>query len=627
MNSFRRWRMIAACGLVFAFLSATVSLAETRAEPKTWTLWRCGPIPFPDVMNPVVPELSRRPPIDFGRFGEDLCVVYPDSVDADSRDERALFRMAQLIGDKTYLGRVVDASKLSDEDRSKTLLVLGTLQTNPVARKALSGDRSLLDGVPPGGYAIKTVASPYDPDKKCILALGADAVGAWAAAEVMAYSIHPEKTHLGSLRRWTVDIPDGTNWIPFEAKTTHDPNLYEIRSRPAPAPPKPRIPFSIRIWGSPMPTLGSYQRVIRALVPTGVDTVVVQSGGWVDLPDAPQTFVKALDIAWQEGLYTILYVGNEETGHLPAPLSPAHRAVVMATKDHPGLLGWHLYNQLAATLTAEQQAMVKEQLAWLRGVSDKPIGNEIVWGHNLVEIPDDKQQLIRDLKRWGNDVIATDYAPIGGWAEKPILSRWEARLRELARLDVPMEAVLQAHVPFREPTVPSPEELRNQYWWCVATGVRGFHIETAFLFTHFSVRGLLSWTAEPLPDGRYDEVRELTAITRKLEDMLVESRPLEPANDGHHVMLVASRQPLALRLRASVDGTLYAILINSALDTKATGRLTIDAADFAYEVTDVLTGTQRGRLDSDRRMFVEVQPGGGVVYRMKRMAATAVNDR
>jgi hypothetical protein len=186
-----------------------------------------------------------------------------------------------------------------------------------------------------------------------------------------------------------------------------------------------------------------------------------------------------------------------------------------------------------------------------------------------------------------------------------------------------MEAVLQAHVPFREPTVPSPEELRNQYWWCVATGVRGFHVETAFLFTHFSVRGLLSWAAEPLPDGRYDEVRELTATTRKLEEMLVESQPLDPDRNDTHVALAASRQPLALRLRISTDGTLYAILINSALDAKATGRLTIDAAELAYEVIDVLTGARRGRLDNDRRMLVEVAPGGGAVYRLRKAEGSA----
>jgi hypothetical protein len=369
-----------------------------------------------------------------------------------------------------------------------------------------------------------------------------------------------------------------------------------------------------------MPTLESYQRVIRALARTGMNTVVVQSGGWVDLPNAADVFAKALDIAWQEGLYTILYVGNEELAHLPAPLSPAHRAVVMATKDHPGLLGWHLYNQLAAKLTDEQREMVREQMQWLRNISDKPIGNEIVWGHRLIPMPDDKIQLVRDLKAWGNDVIATDYAPIGGWTNTPELPNWELRLRELAKLDVPMEAVLQAHVPFLEPTVPSREELRNQYWWAMAGGAQGFYIETAYLFTHFSVRGILSWTGEPLPDGRYDEVRELAALNDKLAPMIAGSLPCEESEAApSQVILEPTKQNVALRLRRDGDHAWYAIVINGALDRDAAVRLTVASPDVTYRVTDLLTGANRGRFDASRHMAVAAAPGGGAVYRLERI--------
>ena len=377
-------------------------------------------------MRPAVPELSAQPPIDLGRFGEDLRIVLPDIGAAPDRDQKALWRMAELIVDKARRAKIVAADKLTADDRAKTLLLLGTPDSNLVARELLKDNPAFMADLRPGGYSIGALANPWTPGKRCIAALGQDAVGAWAAAEVLAFSIHPEKEQLGTLRNWPVQLPEGAYWLPFEARYTLDPWAYEQKPLPSPIPPNPRIPFGVRIWGSPMPTLESYQRVIRSLAQTGMNTVVVQSGGWVDLPDAPQIFSKALDIAWQEGLYTILYVGNEETAHLPAPLSAAHRAVVLATKDHPGLLGWHLYNQLAAKLTPEQRDMVREQLAWLRSVSDKPIGNEVVWGHNAVEIPADKQTLIRDLKSWGNDVIATDYAPIGGWSKVPELSRWES---------------------------------------------------------------------------------------------------------------------------------------------------------------------------------------------------------
>ncbi len=413
--------------LVLAVLLVPQTFAQTRADPDTWILWRCGPIPLPNIMRPAVPELSSQPAIDLGRFGDDLRIVLPDAEGSANRDQKALRRMAELIVDKGRRAKIVSAGQLTAEDRTKTLLVLGTFPENSIAREILKNDATLLADVHAGGYAIQPSDNPWAAGKKCIVALGGDAVGAWAAAEMLAFSIHPEKEQLGKLRNWPVQLPEGTYWLPFVARYTLDPWAYEIKPPPDPVPPKPRVPFGVRIWGSPMPTLESYQRVVRSLARTGMNTVVVQSGGWVDLPDAPAVFSKALDIAWQEGLYTVLYVGNEEVAHLPAPLSPAHRAVVLATRDHPGLLGWHLYNQLAAKLTPEQRDMVREQLAWLHGVSDKPIGNEVVWGHNSVEIPDDKQGLIRDLKSWGNDVIATDYAPIGGWTKVPEMSRWEAQ--------------------------------------------------------------------------------------------------------------------------------------------------------------------------------------------------------
>ncbi|HWB00956.1 MAG TPA: hypothetical protein VG713_20835 [Pirellulales bacterium] len=606
--------------LLVAFgLANSVAVAETRRDPRTWILWRCGPIPFPNEMKPSVPELSREAAIDFGRFGEELRIVLPTTDALPSVDDAAVRRMAELIAEKAPRAKIIAAPKLSDEDCKATLLLLGTVDSNPWIRKVL-GDRSaaLLADVRPKGYAITHVDGPFAPGQQCIVACGADGAGAWAAAEILAYSIHPDKKELGTLRNWPVELPLGTYWLPFTARYTLDADRYEIRARTEPDPPRPRIPFGVRIWGSPMPTLESYQRVIRALARTGMNTVVVQSGGWVDVANAPALFTKALDIAWQEGLYTILYVGNEELAHLPAPLSDAHRAVVLATKDHPGLLGWHLYNQLAAKLSEEQRNMVREQLAWLRSVSDKPIGNEVVWGHNLIAIPEDKQQLMSDLQRWGNDTIATDYAPIGGWTREPVLANWELRLRELEKLGIKSEAVLQAHVPFLEPTVPSREALRNQYWWALAGGAKGFFIETAYLFTHFSVRGLLSWTGEPLTDGRYDEVCELAAITRKLEAAIADSDPLDESEASETgIALVRSRHDVALRMRRNAAGTVYAILINGALEAEATVRITAAGSKAVYRVADLMTGSDRGRLDADRRMIVKLPAGGGAVFRLE----------
>ena len=221
------------------------------------------------------------------------------------------------------------------------------------------------------------------------------------------------------LKNWPVKIPAGCYWLPFEAKASPPEQEYEITGPPNPAPPKPLVPFAVRVWGSPMPTLASYQRLVRALKATGMNTIVVQSGGWVDLPNAADLFVKALDIAWQEGIYTCLYVGNEEEAHKSAPLTANHKAVIVATKNHPGLLAFHLYNQLGNGDSPEQYRDLEGQVRWIKSITHKPLSVEVVWGHNSVPIPEEKQKLMRDLKSWGVDVIATDYAPIGGWSAKP----------------------------------------------------------------------------------------------------------------------------------------------------------------------------------------------------------------
>ena len=194
----------------------------------------------------------------------------------------------------------------------------------------------------------------------------------------------------------------------------------------------------------------------------------------------------------------------------------------------------------------------------------------------------------------------------------------KARLRELAKLGVAGEAVLQGHVPFLEPTVPRREELRNQFWWCVAGGARGFYVETAYLFTHFSVRGLLDWTAKPLPDGRYDEVCELAAAARKLELTLLAAHRLDDAAAKKtHVDLVDLRQPAALRMFAAPDGVLYALVINRALDRETAVRMTIFYDDdVAYRAVDLLAADNRGRLDQHRQMLIKLPPGGAAVYQL-----------
>jgi hypothetical protein len=501
------------------------------------------------------------------------------------------------------------------------LLVMGTLKDNSFAARVL-GDRAaeFMKDLRPGGYHLQAVDHPTQKDKRMILALGSDLPGAYSVGAVLCHAIHPDKEGVNTLGNWPVKIPVGCYWLPFEAKASPPAGDYEVTGPPNPPPPKPLVPFALRVWGSPMPTLPSYQRLVRALKGTGMNTIVVQSGGWVDLPNAAEIFRKAVDIAWQEGIYTCLYVGNEEVGHQSAPLTENHKAVILATKDLPGLLAFHLYNQLGTRDSPGQYRDLEGQVRWIKSITDKPVSVEIVWGHNVVPIPPDKQKLMRDLKSWGLDVIGTDYAPIGGWAHEPYLPRWEQRILELRPFEQKTEVLIQAHVPFVGATVPSREQVRNQFWWALAGGVHGYFFEVSYLFTHLSMRGILTWDLQPQPDGRYEEIKHLAADAQKMAEFIREAKILnaeEAAATGITLADPGKHLHLHLRLRSLPNGDRYALIINEDLTQPAATRLTITGA-MVYRVTDVLTAKDRGVFDASRRMAITVPEGGAVCLKLSR---------
>ena len=593
--------------------------AQSRADPDSWILWRAAPMAFPDTITPRVPELMQGPPpIDFRNDGSDLTIILPDGLGEDY-DSKALRFTQRFIVDKARKAAVVAASQVSAAQLRHHLLLLGTPQNNAFVAQVL-GDKAgaFLEGIRPGGYRIQAVENPAAKDKRAILALGVDMRGAYAAGLVLCHAIHPDKEGVNALLNWPAKIPAGCYWLPFEAMASPPEQEFEITGPPNPPPPKPRVPFAVRVWGSPVPTLASYQRLVRALKATGMNSIVVQSGGWVDLPEAPQLFRKALDIAWQEGIYTMLYVGNEEEAHKSAPLTANHKAVILATKDHPGLLAFHLYNQLGTGDSPEQYRDLESQVRWLKSVTKKPISVEVVWGHNSVPIPPEKQTLMRDLKSWGVDVIGTDYAPIGGWSEKPDLARWEQKMLELRPIEDHTEVLLQAHVPFVGATVPSAAQVRNEFWWALAGGVRAYYVEASYLYAHFSMRGLLSWDLQPLTDGRFEAVQEIAAASQKLAEFICDAQlatPEETAAAG--LDFAEPNKRLHLRVRVKPDGTRFALLINEDLDKPASARLTVREG-LVYKVTDVLSGKDRGLFDSTRQMAVTAPPGGAVVLRLAR---------
>ena len=603
-------------------LSGAFALAGSKADPSTWILWRAAPIPFPDSIAPQVPELMQgEPPIDFKKDGSDLTIIMPDVI-PDDYDGHALQWAQRYVVDKVKKATVVAASKVTDADLQRHLLLLGAAKDNAFVARVLGGKADeFLRGIRPGGYRIEAVDHPASKAKRAILALGVDLKGAYAAGAVLCHAIHPNREGVNSIGNWPAKIPVGCYWLPFAAQASPPEREYEITGPPNPVPPKPLVPFACRVWGSPMPTLASYQRLVRALKDTGMNTIVVQSGGWVDLPDAAEVFRKAVEIAWQEGIYTCLYVGNEEEGHKSAPLTENHKAVILATKDHPGLLAFHLYNQLGTKDTPEQYRDLESQVRWVNAITDRPTSIEVVWGHNSVPIPEDKQRLMRDLRAWGLDIISTDYAPIGGWSDAPYLPRWEQKILALRPFEEKTEVLLQAHVPFLGATVPSAAQVRNQFWWALAGGVHGYFVEVSYLFTHLSMRGLLSWDLQPLADGRFDAVKEIAADAQKMAEFIRDATIATPKETAAAaISFTEENKRLHLRIRTLPNGERFALIINEDLANPVSARLTVKA-DAAYQVTDILAAEDRGKLDAARRMAIAVPAGGAVCLRLKPTSA------
>jgi hypothetical protein len=571
-------------------------------------------------MTPHDPELlPEGPPIDFGAGGGDLVILLPEPP-AAGVDGAALRSMVRLIQKKAPRAETAAVSTLTPAQRRKHLLVLGSLAGADLLPTGCA--RGLLAGFVSGGYRITQLPSPFAAGKRMILGLGADPRGVWAAAAILAFAIHPQADRLGELREpWPVRVGDGTYWAAFDAENRGEPaGVSPAGATPVLRKPKPRVPFGVRIWGSPMPTLASYRRLMHSLAGLDINTIVVQPGGWPDTPDCGPLFRAALDAAASEGLFTVMYAGNEIEAHLPAPLTDNHKAIVTALADHPGLLGWHLYNQLAAKLTPAQRDLVREQMRWICALTDKPVVNEIVWGHNLVEPPEDKIALIDDLKSWGMSALATDYAPVGGWSREPDLSRWERRLLAARRFGLPLEAVLQAHVPFLDPRVPSDIELRSQFWWAVAGGARAFYFECAYNFTHFSNRGLLTWDLSEQGDGRCAEVRRLAAIARRLEALIAEGQPSESTETAAPGVKITSTRggAVALRLRRTPDGNCWLLLINASLDRAATATVTLGANAPALTVEEVVPGSGSLPLAPECPLIARIPPGGGACFRWSR---------
>jgi hypothetical protein len=157
----------------------------------------------------------------------------------------------------------------------------------------------------------------------------------------------------------------------------------------------------------------------------------------------------------------------------------------------------------------------------------------------------------------------------------------------------------------------------NEFWWAVAGGARAFIFETAYLFTHISVRGILGWDLHPLPDGRYDEIRNLAAIARRIEPMITNSRPASAAETAASgISLEPSVGKVALRLRHGKDGTLYLLLINPSLDSSVRARIVAAPNGIAFRARELAPDDGTYDFEAGHELTAAIPPGGGACFQL-----------
>jgi hypothetical protein len=135
------------------------------------------------------------------------------------------------------------------------------------------------------------------------------------------------------------------------------------------------------------------------------------------------------------------------------------------------------------------------------------------------------------------------------------------------------------------------------------------------------MRGLLSWDLRPLPDGRYDALREIAHAAPRLAEFIRDAHILDAAAAAATGLKLKEPSPgLELRVRDRPDGTLFALVINADLARPATARLALDRAT-TYTAVDSVSEEKLGAFNPATPLVVVVPPGGGVCLKLSPPAA------
>jgi sugar phosphate isomerase/epimerase len=407
-------------------------------------------------------------------------------------------------------------------------------------------------------------------------------------------------------------------WLPFEAAYTNNANRVVLPDPLPDMPPVPAIPCGLRIWGGPIPTLESWQRLLREAKKMNINSVIVQSGGWVDMRNPEILYPAMLDLAQAEGIYVTMYVGNETAkSHYPVAWTNSnHTRIITAIKNHPALLHFALYNQLTRleNMTADEIQTLDGQIAYLSTNTDKSIDVEVCGDQNNHEFAAEKIALMEHLRDRGVKIISTDVAPVGGWSATHDHTIWETRIERILDLGLTPMCCIQAHIPFEGPAIPAEADVFLQFWLNVAAGTRGFYYEAAYVYNHYSIRGLLSWKLKPLPDGRAGAAAATMGYLPALTNMLVNSQKVDdPVSASALTIETANPDNVLMRMRTDgIRSWLFLINRDTANPVEFTLKRTV--AESLY-LREVAPGSS-SRLITETGDRLSLPPGQGVCFEM-----------
>lgn len=539
---------------------------------------RSGPIELPNIIEPLTPETSNSFSVPLNNTV--ICVM-PIEDTADIHNT-ALYKSAELLSDKIYDLQIKPFDVLTEPDKNKTLIVFGTEDNNPFINEIFTehemSPNLFFDGISGDGYRISHVPNPWSPGNSIILALGTSFKGSWNAAFIL-YGAFDKVS-----RAWKSF--DAIYYGQPEDITASNPPIWDghIDARQV-------LPIGIDMWNYPTLSAGTFKRILSVLQQSGLNAIRLSPSGFQDVKKPYMAVKKILDLAYDNNIQMVINVGNEKLTHTPHELTEDHWKTICEIKKHPALLSYLMYDELGG---GEAYKEIDEQLAFLKATdTSRPVSVIIPSSFKADGFTSAQEDRVDFLRDRGVEIIIMDYYPLGYWVDDHDISRWEHKIRAGYDFNVVPWAIIQAHLTVAHYTIPTPESIRNQTWWCIAARAQGYFFTNPCLYNNLSNRGFLSLDLRPHEDGRFTEICELIPLLKKLRSMLITARVLDAAETGLEFTANEGFGANGAQARFMLEqqrNQKFIVLVNSSLEAAVSTSFTVKRPFADSQLCDMVKG-------------------------------------